>query len=355
MRKIIVVFILIGAFSHPYLALGVESRKVTGRLSLGYDNLTLTQNESTISHSFSSIYLDSKLSLFPHRKRFGGIFRFQNGFKVISDEENIAFNQADLGLALLISPRFSSEIIGELKQKDIFPAEDSSVQGEYGYSYWHSGVSLKFNGEDFNCSIKYLYHQRNYKDKDFFDSKDHQVQLMTNYPLSCTLTVCLTGKVTTSRFSRQQEASLQELQELSLQEHHTDTLYEISLGSQWIDNFLINPSYAFQRNTSDYSEYSFYAHQFSIIAAIPLYWEVTLQCYGQLQFCRYESQGSSSPSPPDEDNNEQSHDVLVLSLSRDIFKRYSLEMRYLLSQTGTSSSSGKYRRQSCSLSMSYLF
>jgi hypothetical protein len=341
-----------GVFSHPCSALGSKSSKITGKISLGYDNLIITQAESKISHSFSSIYLDSKLPLFPHRKRRGGVFRlqngfkFQNGFKPVNESENILFNQANLGLAFLISPKITSEILGELKCKSIFSAEDISVKGEYGYLYWHSGLSLKYTGNDFASSIRYLHHQRDYTDRDFFDSKDHQIQLMTNAFFSRTITGCLTGKVETSRLSRQKDASLQE---------HFDTLYEISLGSQWVDDFLINPSYAFQRNTSDHSEYSFNAHQFSILAALPLYWEITLQCYGHLQLCKYQSQKVPSLSPPDEDNIEQSHNVFVFSLSRDIFKNYSVEMRYLLSRTGVSSSSENYKRQSCSLTVSYEF
>lgn len=353
MRKIIVLFIFLGVFSHPYRAFGIKSSKITGKVSAGYDHLIITQAESKISRSFSSLYLDSKLPLFPHRKSLGGVFRFQNGLKVLSADENITFNQANLGLAFPVSPKITSEILCELKRKIVFPAEDLSVAlGEYGYLYWHSGVSLKFDGDDFDSSIRYLHHQRDYTNEDFFDSKDDQIQLMTNTFFSRTLTGCLTGKVETSRLSRHQASSLEE---------HDDILYEISLGSQWIDDllwiddFLINPSYAYQRNTSDHAEYSFNAHQFSILVALPLYWEMTLQCYGHLQLCKYKSQKLPPLSPPDEDNIEQSHNILVFSLSRDIFKSYSLEMRYLFSRTGVSSSSENYKRQSCSFTVSYEF
>jgi hypothetical protein len=373
-RKFIVLFVFLGVFSHPYSALGLKNSKISGKISLGYDNLSITQEttqeatqaNSKVHRSFSSLYLDSKLPLFPHQKQCGGVFRFQNGLKLLSKSENIVFNQANLGLAFLISPKISSEILCELKRKHISSAEDLSVVlGEYGYLYWHSGVSLKFNGNDFNSSIRYLHRQRDYTDNDFFDSKDHQFQLMTNAFFTRTLTGCLTGKVETSRLSRHQASSFEKhtdeqytdilLENDSLVEEHDDTLYEISLGSQWIDNFLISPSYAFQRNISDHSEYSFNAHQFSILAALPLYWEMTLQCYGRLQLCKYKSQKLPLPSPLDEDNIEQSHKVLVFSLSRDIFKSYSLEVRYLFSRTGISSSSEECTKQSCSFTVSYEF
>lgn len=346
-RKIILLFALIGAFFHPCSALGLESSKVGCKVSLGYDNLIVTHDNSKISQTFSNFHLDSKLSLFPHPKRLDGVFRFQNGFKVISEHENISFNQGDLGFALFISPRVSSEILCEVKRKDISAAQDISIQGEYGYLYWHSGASLKYSGNDLTSSIRYLHRQRSYAEESFADSKSHQIQLMTNAFVSNTLTACLTGTIETSRLSgQQQESSLK---------GHNDTLYELSVGSQWLDDFLINPSYAFQWNTSDHSEYAFNAQQFSILAALPLYWEITLQCYGKLQICKYTSHHSLPSAAPDEDNTDQSHNVLVFSLSRDILKSYSLETRYLFSRTGGSSASEKYEKQSCSLTITYLF
>lgn len=265
---------------------------------------------------------------------------------MVSEDENILLNQADLGLSLLISPKVSSEVLGKVKYKSISRAEDVPIQGEYGYRYWNSGVVLKYCENAFDSGIRYLYHHRNYVDREFLDSKNHQIQFMTNALFTSTLTGCLSAKVEIFRFEKHRGTLVQE---------HADTFYELSFGCQWIHGLLINPAYALQRNTSDHAEYSFNAHQFSILTALPLCWEVTLQCYGQLQLCKYDSQEPTISSVPDDDTIEQSNNVLVLSLSKDIRDNYSLEMKYLLSRTDPSSSSEKYQKQSYSATVSYLF
>lgn len=304
MRRIILLLLaLIGIFSWPHPVSGTEKGQFSGKLSLGYDNFMLTQAESRTNHSFPSVHLDSRLSLFPHSRRLGGVFRFQNGSRLISENENILLNQADLAFSLVISPQITSEVLGKVKYKSTSCDEDVYIQSQYGYKYWNSGVSLKFNGNDFDNNIRYLYHHRDYTDRQFLDSKNHQIQLMTHAFISNTLTGCLSAKVEIFRFSKHRGTLLQE---------HSDTFYELSFGCQWIHGLLINPSYALQRNTSDHAEYSFNAHQFSILTALPLCWKVTLQCYGQLQLCQYDSQEPTLSLVPDDDTIEQSNDVLVL-------------------------------------------
>jgi hypothetical protein len=345
-KIILLLSAFLGVFLHTSLTFGNEGCQVKGKISFGSGNLIIKRDGTRVSRSLSNIHVDSKLPLFCQPKRMDGILRLQNGCKLISGHENILLNQADLELDFLILPRIVSEILGEVKHKGISMAETSSIESEYGYLSWQSGLALTFHGNNFRSTIRYLHHQHKYADESFFDSKDHQIQVITTTSFSRELTGRMVVKMETATFSRQQEY---------LHEQHTGTLYEISLGSQWIHGFLINPGYAFQRNKSDRSEYSFSAHQFSIHAAFPLYWRMTFQCYGRWRLCEYESQEYASPFPPDEDNAEQSRNELALSLSKDILKNYSLEVRYLLSQMDLSSSYEKYHKQTYSLIASYVF
>lgn len=200
---------------------------------------------------------------------------------------------------------------------------------------------------------------QDYQDKEFFDSRNQQTQFTVNASLSPKLTGCLTGKVERIRFS-EEGANDQEWaewpEETVMGKGRIDNLYEISMGFQWLCGILINPAYALQENRSQQSEYTYSARQCSILAAIPLWWETTLQCYGHLQQRDYDS-GPPPPSdhPIDEDNSEQLYKLLILSLSKDVLTHCSLEVRYMLSQSAPSMSSYGYKKQSYSLGLSYTF
>jgi len=318
-----------GTFLRPYAASGIEGRTMTGKISSGYDDNVFEDPNAKTGRPFVNLYLDSKFPL-PPSKRMDGTVRLQNGFKIIANDENVAVNQVNLKCAIFISPRITSEILNELKYKYISTSPNTLIQSEYGYLYWHSGLAIHFRGKDFTSSIQYLHRQRDYKDMDFSDSKTHQIQFETNVPFSRSLTGRFTGKIETFRFSWQEETLWQEE---TVQKNRDDTLYELSIGVQWIDGILINPGYAFRKNKSkDSDEYSFYAHQLSILTAIPLWGKITLQMYGCLQLCEYDSQKIPIADPVDEDNTDQLRNLLILNLSRDVLENCSLEVRYLLSQ-----------------------
>lgn len=353
MKKIFLLFILVtGIFLHPYVASGIEGRTMAGKISSGYDDNVSEEAVSKTGRTFINVYLDSKFPL--HRsKRLGGAFRLQNGFKIIGNDENVALSQVNLKCAFFVSPRITSEIINELKYKYISTSPNNLIQGEYGYLYWHSGFSIHFREKDFSSTIKYLHRQRDYKDVDFSDSKTHQIQCETKVPFSRTLTGRFAGKIESFRFSWQEETLWQE--EI-VQKRRDDILYELSIGIQWIDGILINPGYTFRKNKSkDGDEYSYYAHQLSILTAMPLWGEITMQIYGCLQMCEYDSQKITITDPVDEDNTDQLRNLLIFNLSRDVLKNCSLEARYLLSQGDLSSSSKKYKKQSYSLGLCYSF
>ncbi|MGA1796940.1 MAG: hypothetical protein ACMUIL_13880 [bacterium] len=333
---------------HPDLAPGIDDCRITGKISLGYDDHVSEQSDSTAGRSFTHVYLDSRFSL-PRFKRLEGAFRLQNGLKIVREEENIALNQVDLRFSLSLSPRISSELLQELKQKTVPVSSASPVHYEYGYLYWHSGLAFKYNGGFFRGSIRYLVRHQDYQDEDFFDSDNQQTQFMINAVLSPKLTGCLTGKAERIRFSKERAFDPE------WKEERIDTLYGLSIGFEWLDIMLINPTYSLHKNRSQQSEYDYYAHYWSILAAIPLWRETTLQCYGHLQRRDYESAPPPPSEPLDEENTEQLHKLLVLSLSKEVRTRCSLEVRYALSQSDPSISSFGYKKQSYSLGVSYTF
>lgn len=101
MKKFPLLFLLlIGASLLPNSALGIEGQRITGKISLGYDDIVFEQSESITGRSFINLYLDARFPL-PDFKRLEGTFRLQNGFKIIREEEEIALNQADLRLSFL--------------------------------------------------------------------------------------------------------------------------------------------------------------------------------------------------------------------------------------------------------------
>lgn len=351
MKKFFLLFLfLVGTLLHPNLALGIEDegRRTTGKISSGYDDTVFEQSESKTGRSFINLYLDTQFPL-PGFKRLEGTFRLQNGLKIVMEEEDIALNQVDLRLSLPILPKIHSEILHELKQKTVPASSDPPVQNEYGYLYWHSGLSFKYNSRHFNSSIRYLLRNQDYQEEDFLDSRNQQTQFMTNVSLSPKLTGCLTGKVEKIRFSEEGENDQER------PEGRIDTLYELSIGFQWLDGILINPSYALQKNRSQQNEYTYSARQWSILAALPLWWETTLQCYGHLQLRDYDSEPPPPSYPIDEDNTEQLYKLLILSLSKDVLTHCSLEVRYMLSQSDPSMSSFGYKKQSYSFGVSYTF
>ena len=349
MKKFYLLFLLLTVtLLHPDLAFGIEDCRITGKISLGYDDHVSEQSESKAGRPFINLYLDSRFPL-PRFKRLEGTFRLQNGFKIIREEENIALNQVDLRFGLSLWPKITSEIIQELKQKTVPVSTNSPVQYEYGYLYWHSGLSFKYNGDTFRSSIRYLWRHQDYQDADFFDSDNQQTQFTINTLLSPKLTGFLTGKAERIRFSKEGEFDPE------WKEERIDTLYGLSVGFEWLDVILINPTYTLHKNRSQQREYDYYAHHWSILAAIPLWWETTLQCYGHLQRRDYDSTPPPPSLPFDEENTEQLHKLLVVSLSKDVLTHCSLELRYMLSQSDPSMSSFGYKKQSYSFGVSYTF
>lgn len=362
--------VIIVAFLHPYaegfvhdntaLASGIESRNITGKISFGYDDNIFEQAESKTGRSFLRLYLDSKLPLL-RSKRLGGVLRLQDGFKIVGKGENVALNQVNLRFALRISPQITSEILSELKHKSVSVSQNLSAPSEYGYLNWHSGVSLKFNLRNFSSNLRYLRFKRDYADSDIFDSKIRQIFAMTNVFFPRKLTTSFMAGWLHSHFPQllvhEQKAKPSQLiaQQKTAHQERIDDLCEFRIGLQWVGRILINPNYAFQRNSSNSTEYSFHAHQVSILTASPLCFQVTMQLYGRLQLRKYDSQKTPLFHPPDEDNTEQARNVIIFSLTRDIFKNCSLEARYLLSQSTLPSSSMRYTKQSYLFTMNYSF
>jgi len=342
------------------LALGIEDRNIKGKISCGYDDNIFEQAESKTGRYFLRLYLDSKLPLL-RSKRLGGILRLQDGFKTVGKHENVALNQVNLRFALRMSPKITSEILSELKHKSVSTHQDSSELSEYGYLNLHSGVSLKINLRNFFSYIRYFERRRDYADSELFDSKIRQIQFMTNVFFSRKLTASFTGSWQRFRFpqllihERKAEPALPLAEQENALQERVDNLREFCIGLQWVERVLINPNYAFQRSKSNSPEYSFHAHQLSILTASPLCWEVTMQLYGHLQLRKFDAQKTPPFHPPDEDNTEQARNIIIFSLTRDIFKNCSLEARYLLSQADLPSSSMKYTKQSFSFTMSYSF
>ncbi len=334
-----------GVFLRPSFARVIEDFRITGKVSSGYDDNIFEQAESKTGRSFLNLYLDSQFRL-PRFKRLEGTFRLQNGFKTVKEEENIALNQVNLKFGIFISPKITSEIVHELKHKTVPASSNLPIQHEYGYLYWHSGLSLKFNGRNFNSSIRYLHRQQDYEDLDFSDSKTEQIQFSANAFLSPKLTGCFTGRIETIRFSGAEGYSRVE---------GVDNLYEFSLGFQWLDGILINPSYAFQINKSKSTEYSYYAHQWSILTALLLWRDITVQLYGRIQLREYDSLPPPLFYPSDEDDTDQLRKMLIFNISRDISKNCAFELQYMLSQSNPSMSSFRYKKQSYSFSVSYSF
>ncbi|UCH37169.1 MAG: hypothetical protein JSV76_05650, partial [Candidatus Bathyarchaeota archaeon] len=232
---------------------------------------------------------------------------------------------------------------------------------EYGYLNWHGGISLKFNWSNSSLNIRYFERQRDYADAVFFDAKIRQLFARTNIFFSRQLTASFTGSWQRFRLPQllinEPEAETTRLleQQESARKAHVDNLYEFGIGLQWIGRILIQPNYAFQRNKSNSPAYSFHNHQVSILAASPLYWEMTMQLYGRLQLRQYDSPITPSFHPPDEDNTEEARNVIIFSLTRDILKNCSLDARYSLSQSNIPSSSTRYTKQSYSVTISYSF
>lgn len=359
MKKFLFSFIIItSALLHTFLAFGIEEGDVKGKISFGYDNNIFEQAESKTGRGFTRLYLDSKLPLLCS-KRLGGVLRLQNGFKTVGKYEIIALNQVNLRLAFKISSQISSEILSELKHKSISVCSNSSVPSEYGYLKWHGGISLKFiTKSNLMGNLKYFERRRYYTDLEVFDSKVRQVQFITNISPVRNLNVNFMGSWQRLYFPNlliyEQKVKTNQVL-LANPRERIDNLYELLIGFQWISKILINPNYTFQKNSSNSKEYSFQAHKFSILTALPIFWETTIQLYGCLQSRKYDSQELSPTYLPDEENSEQERDIIILNINRGLFENCSLEVRYLLSQAALSSSSKKYIKQSYSLTLSYIF
>jgi len=356
--KKVLVSLIIVAFLYPCLVLGIENRNIVGKISFGYDDNIFEQAESKTGRSFLRLYLDSSLPLL-QKKRLGSVLRLQDGFKIVGKEENVAINQVNLRLAFLISPKITSEFQNELKHKNISDCQNSSSLSEDGYLNWNSGVSLKFKLRNFLSDIRCFERRLDYADSDFFDANIRQIQVVTNVKLPRRLIGNFIADWQHSHFPQSLLPELNPAQPLAQPEGEpqtrVDNLYEISVGLQWVERILINPNYTFQRNKSNSNEYSFRAHQFSILTASPFFWEVTMQLYGRIQLRQYDSQEMPPFQRPDEDNIEQARNVLIFNLAKDIFRNCSLEARYLLSQAELPLSSMRYTKQSYSLTVSYSF
>ncbi|MGA1867825.1 MAG: hypothetical protein ACMUJM_04680 [bacterium] len=347
-KSFAVCLLLLGAVIHPCLARGIEGGRVMGKTSVGYE-----ENEYDETLLFLNLYLDSQLPL-PRFKRLRGAFRLQNGIRIIEQEENSLLNQADLHCALPIVPQLSSEILSELKHK--------TIRKDYGYIYWHSGLSVKYQGRNFLSSITYLYHEKEYGDPNYSDSKNSEIQFLINHSFSSRLTAHVIGKVESIRFSEDIEIipsvatadpnTRMADGETTHKKRH-DTLYEYSIGFQWIDAFLINVSYALQKNESNSDLYSYSAQQLSILAAIPLWWESTLQLYGRVQLRDLETVDIQDSDMFGEDSDDQLRNLLIISLSKDVLKNCSVELRYLLSRANLSSEHYKKQSYSCGFTWSF--
>jgi len=346
-KRVLVSFIIVVASLHPHLALGIESHNVKGKISFGYDDNIFEQAEAKTGRSFLRLYLDSKLPLL-RSKRLGGVLRLQDGLKIVGKDENVALNQVNLRFALRISQKLTSEILSELKHKSVPSHQNSSAPIEYGYLNIHSGVSLKFNWSNLSNNIRYFERRQDYADSELFDSKIRQLQFATNFVFSRKLTANFIGSWQRFHFPEFL------IHGRNACKARVDNLCGCRIGLQWVGRILINSNYAFQRNKSNSPEYSFHAHQLSILTASPIYWEVTMQLYGRLQLRKYGFQDIPPFHPPDEDNTQQARNVIIISLSKAIFKNCLLEARYLLSQVDLSSSS-RYTKQSYSFTVSYSF
>jgi len=246
-----------GTFLYPSVVIKIEAHNLTGKISSGYDDNVYESPETKTGRSFVNFYVDSKFQL-PKSKRLGGVFRLQNGLKTIGGDEDVALSKVNLKVAFLISPRITSEILHEVKHKYISTLPNTSIQCEYGYLYWHSGLSLNFRGKGFTSSIRYLHGQRDYKIADFTDSITQQIQLETKVPFSHKLLARFAGRVETFRLSWQEKTLFSEE---TTPKNRVDNLYELSIGVQWFDGILINPTYTYRKDKSrDTDDYSFYAH-----------------------------------------------------------------------------------------------
>jgi len=352
-KKGLIFLFIIYVLHFPFGAWGTEKGNISGKISWGYDE-NIFEKESEKNQAFTRIYLDSKLPLV-NSKRLYGILRLQDGLKILRNNGNLALNQVNLRLAYKISSKIISEFLTELKYKDIYLKSNSSMPSEYGYLKWHGGLSLKLLRDNFSGKIRYLERRHDYSELDFYDSKIRQIQLMTNIRFS-KLNACLMGSWQHLRYPNlvNQEPEVKEAKFESQSDNsasHIDNLYEFSISFQFIHRGIFNPGYTFQKNKSELQDYSFEAHQLSIIAVIPLFWEITMQFYGRLQL---RTQEIPSVYLPDEDNTEQARDILILDFNKEICKRLSLETRYLLSRSVLSDST-KYTKKVYSLTVSYLF
>lgn len=357
MKKVLVSFIIIAVIFHPHWASGIEGGDVAGKISFGYDDNIFEQAGSETGRPFLRLYLDSRLLLLRSHRLIGHL-RLQDGFKMVGERENIALNQVNLRFALRVTPQISSEILSELKHKSVSISSSSSTPSEYGYLNWHGGVSVKFNRNNLSSNIKYLERRRDYADSDFIDANIRQLQFVTSTRFSRKLTGNFMTGWHRSRFP---QFPISEQGETATQTR-IDNLREFGFGFQWIGSVLINSNYLFQRNKSSLaafekggrggiSEYSFRAHQLSILAASSPFWGVTMQLYGHLQLRNYDSQETPTIYLSDEDNDEQARNIIILSISRGIFENCSLEGRYLLSQSDAS----KYTKRAYSVTLNYLF
>ncbi|MGA1825134.1 MAG: hypothetical protein ACMUIP_10785 [bacterium] len=330
-RFFIVIGVIVTALClHPSFSFGVKGHTVTTKTSLGYDD-SFDQPDGP----FLNLYVDSKFPL-PQYKRLKGVFRLQNGFKILRETENTALNQVNLRCAFPLLSRLSAEILNELKHK--------SVQDDYGYLSYDSGLSLIHNGSNFNSSITYIYHQKDYGGEDYSDSKTKQIHFSLNRRVSYSLMGRFMGKWETIRFSGEEVTG-----------KRIDKLSEFSLGFQWIDEILLNPSYAFQKNKSNDEDYSYYAHQLTILTVAEIWWEITMQFYGRFQLRKLEAHDTSNASILDDDTDNTLHNLFIFSLSKDVLENSSLELRYLLSQADLALSSEEYKKQTYSFAFTCSF
>jgi hypothetical protein len=194
----------------------------------------------------------------------------------------------------------------------------------------------------------------NYQNFSTFDYSQNQLKWLISKRLSrrVSASIQLTGQQI--RYDRMVVEVPNDTTTVFLDKSQKDHNYGIRFQLNFSKSYMVNLSYAFQRNTSNSAGYGFNKHQVIIIWGFPLSNGLWLRGYGALQLKSY-AENLALLFPIEVDSEREESNIITLDLSKDLSQEVTVLLRFASYNNESVIRNVFYRKNTFTLALDFRF